>query len=137
MNRHISHRQVLDAALRQDLGTFVAKVFSTVSPGDQYLHNWHIDAIVHALLQIHRGKNRRLIISQPPRSLKSICASVAFPAWSIGHNPSARFACVSYSSELAATFSRQFRSVVTSDWYRARFPAVKLAKDSETECVTT
>jgi hypothetical protein len=53
---------LLSAALRQDLGTFIAKVFQTVSPGDRYLHNWHIDAIVHQLMQIHGGENRRLIV---------------------------------------------------------------------------
>ena len=127
----------LNAALRRDLGTFIAKVFQTVSPGDRYLHNWHIDAIVHELMQIHGGENRRLIVTQPPRSLKSICTSVAFVAWSLGHDPSHRFACVSYSHELAATFARQFRAVVTSDWYRALFPNMRLAKDTETECVTT
>lgn len=128
---------LLRAALRQDLGTFIAKVFQTVSPGDRYLHNWHIDAIVHELMQVHRGKNRRLIVTQPPRSLKSICTSVAYVAWCLGHDPSMRFACVSYSHELAATFARQFRTVVTSDWYRALFPNMRLAKDTETECVTT
>ena len=81
--------------------------------------------------------NKRLIITQPPRSLKSICTSVAFVAWSIGHDPSKRFACVSYSQELAATFARQFRAVLVSDWYRALFPNVRLAKDTETECVTS
>jgi predicted phage terminase large subunit-like protein len=133
----LSDQKILPAVLRQDLGTFVAKVFSTVSPGDEYLGNWHIDAIVHALLQIHQDEVKRLIVNQPPRSLKSICASVAFVAWSIGHDPAKRFACVSYSNELAASFARQFRAVITSDWYRALFPSVRLAKDSETECVTT
>ena len=123
--------------MRQDLGTFTAKVFSTVSPGDNYLHNWHIDAVSHALMQIHHGKNRRLIVTQPPRSLKSICTSVSFVAWSLGHDPSMRFACVSYSHELAASFARQFRTVVTSEWYRALFPKMRLSKDTETECVTT
>ena len=89
------------------------------------------------LMQIHEGTNRRLIVTQPPRSLKSICTSVAFVAWSLGLDPSKRFACVSYSQELAATFARQFRAVVTSDWYRALFPHMRLAKDTETECVTT
>ena len=74
--------------MRQDLGTFIAKVFQTVSPGDRYLHNWHIDAIVHELMQVHAGENRRLIVTQPPRSLKSICTSVAYVAWSLGHDPS-------------------------------------------------
>jgi predicted phage terminase large subunit-like protein len=129
--------KILQAAMRQDLGTFTAKVFSTVSPGDNYLHNWHIDAVSHALMQIHHGKNRRLIVTQPPRSLKSICTSVSFVAWSLGHDPSMRFACVSYSHELAASFARQFRTVVTSEWYRALFPTMRLSKDTETECVTT
>lgn len=133
----LSDQKILRAALRQDLGAFVAKVFSTVSPGDQYLDNWHIDAVVHALTQVHRDDVRRLIINQPPRSLKSICASVAFTAWSIGHDPSKRFACISYSNDLAATFARQFRTVIISEWYRALFPTVRLFKDSETECMTT
>jgi predicted phage terminase large subunit-like protein len=133
----INDRNFLDAALRQDPGTFIAKAFQTVSPGDRYQHNWHIDAIVHALLQVHGGFERRLIITQPPRSLKSICTSVAFVTWSLGHDPSKRFACVSYSNELAATFARQFRSVITSSWYRSIFPNVRLAKDTETECITT
>ena len=127
----------LSAALRLDLGTFIVKVFQTISPGDTYLHNWHVDAIVHALMEVHNGRNRRLIVTQPPRSLKSICTSVAFVAWSLGHDPSKRFACASYSHELGATFARQFRAVVTSDWYRALFPHVRFAKDTETECVTT
>lgn len=130
------NQAILAAVLRQDLGTFVAKAFQTVSPGDRYLHNWHIDAVIHALMQVHAGTIRRLIITQPPRSLKSICASVAFVAWWLGHEPSKRFACVSYSNELAATFARQFRVVITSGWYRALFPHVRLAKDTETECVT-
>jgi predicted phage terminase large subunit-like protein len=44
---------------------------------------------------------------------------------------------VSYSHELGATFARQFRAVVTSDWYRALFPHMRLAKDTEIESVTT
>jgi predicted phage terminase large subunit-like protein len=123
--------------MRCDFGTFTAKVFATVSPGDHYQHNWHIDAICHALMQTYHGQSRRLIITQPPRSLKSICGSVAFVAWSIGHDPTKRFACVSYSHELAASFARQFRTVVMSDWYRALFPIVQFSKDTEAECVTT
>jgi predicted phage terminase large subunit-like protein len=127
----------LSVATGQDLGTFIVKAFLTVSPGDAYLHNWHIDAVVYQLMQVHAGENRRLIITQPPRSLKSICTSVAFVAWCLGHDPSLRFACVSYSHELGATFARQFRAVVTSDWYRALFPHMRLAKDTEIESVTT
>lgn len=118
----------LNALLRQDLGTFVPKVFQTLFPGSAYTHNWHIDAVVHQLTQVHGGAIRRLIVTQPPRSLKSICISVAYVAWALGHDPGKKFACVSYSQELGPTFHRQFRTIVTSDWYREVFPGVQLRK---------
>src|SRR5213079_2203019 len=41
----------------------------------------------------------RLIINLPPRHLKSLLASVAFPAWCLGHDPSAQFLSVSYAQD--------------------------------------
>ena len=133
----VSEQALMQALLRQDLAAFVVKVFQTLFPGDEYLHNWHIDAVVHALMQIYLGVDRRLIITQPPRSLKSICTSVALVAWWLGQDPSQLFACVSYSHIPGLDFARQFRTVITSDWYRALFPRVQLCKDTETECMTT
>jgi hypothetical protein len=45
---------------------------------------------------VRQGKIRRLIINLPPRHLKSLMASIAFPAWCLGHDPSAQILCVSY-----------------------------------------
>jgi predicted phage terminase large subunit-like protein len=130
-------QQVLAALLRTDLTAFVHKAFNTVSPGDIYHHNWHIEAITHELRRCRGGENTRLLISQPPRSLKSICSSVAFVAWALGHDPALRFICVSYSQELAAELARQFRLVIDSDWYRGLFPKMRLVKDTGTQCVTS
>ena len=58
--------------------------------------NWHIEVIAAALTAVQQGKIRRLIINLPPRHLKSLMASVAFPAWCLGHVPSAQILCVSY-----------------------------------------
>ena len=129
--------QTLAALLRTDLTAFVHKVFTTVSPGDDYRHNWHIEAITHELGQCRDGDNTRLLITQPPRSLKSICSSVAFVAWALGQDPALRFVCVSYSQELANELARQFRLVVDSDWYRALFPKMRLVKDTGSQCVTS
>ncbi|MEL6370243.1 MAG: phage terminase large subunit [Pseudomonadota bacterium] len=123
--------------MRQDFATFVHKVFQTVSPGDAYLHNWHIEAIAHLLREAYVGEEKRLLITQPPRSLKSITTSVAFVAWALGHDPKLRFICVSYSQELALTLSRQCRLVIESDWYRALFPAMRLKKSTDAELITT
>ena len=127
----------LDATLRSDLSLFVRKVFATVSPNDAFKPNWHIEAIAHELTRCHAGENRRLLITQPPRSLKSICASVAFPAWALGHDPTQRFLCVSYSEGLANEFTRQFRLVTESEWYRRVFPGMRLKTETRTEAITT
>ena len=49
--------------------------------------NWHICRIAYRLEQVRLGKIKRLIITVPPRSLKSIMCSVAFPAFVLGHDP--------------------------------------------------
>src|SRR5271155_64261 len=74
------------------------------------------------LAAVFEGRIRRLIINLPPRHLKSHLASVAFPAWCLGRNPSAQILCVSYAQELADKLSRDSRRIVASDWYRQAFP---------------
>jgi hypothetical protein len=46
------------------------------------------------LAAVRAGHCRRLIVSLPPRHLKSHLASIAFPAWCLGHDPSAQILCV-------------------------------------------
>jgi hypothetical protein len=58
----------------------------------------------------------------PPRHLKSLLASVAFPAWCLGHDPSAQIICASYAQDLADKLSRDCRHIVTSDGYQRLFP---------------
>jgi hypothetical protein len=128
--------RVLQAALRTELSFFIRKVFATVSPGEVYLHNWHIDAIVRQLMRLHRGQTLRLLINQPPRSLKSICISVAYIAWALGHDPTRRFIIASYSGDFAAELHRQFRQVVKSAWYAGLFPGTKWEKETAQEFVT-
>jgi predicted phage terminase large subunit-like protein len=129
----------LDAVLRSDLAAFVRKAFGTVSPGDTYLANWHIRAICYELEKVMRGETKRLIITMPPRYLKSICASVAFPAWVLGHDPTQKIICVSYAQELAVKHANDCRAVMTSSWYDRVFPATKVddSKNTETEFMTT
>jgi predicted phage terminase large subunit-like protein len=125
------------ALLRSDLPSFVWKSFQTILPGTRYLPNWHVDAIVHQLMRVQAGDISRLLINQPPRSLKSICVSVAYVAWLLGRNPTRRVIVVSYANELAAELHRQFRMVIDAAWYRALFAAMQPARDSGTELVTT
>src|SRR5512134_2507637 len=101
-----SNRDLLQTILRQDLTAFTQRSFQTVVPGQSYLSNWHIDAITYQLERCRRREIRRLIITLPPRNLKSICASVAFPAFALGHDPALRIVCVSYAQDLTLKHAR-------------------------------
>jgi len=133
MNDHV----VLAALLRTDLRYFVWKSFQTILPGTPYLPNWHVDAIVHQLMRVQAGEVSRLLINQPPRSLKSICVSVAYVAWLLGHDPSRRIIVVSYANEFSAELHRQFRMVIDAPWYKFLFPAMRAVRDSGAELVTS
>lgn len=119
---------VFEAILRNDLSSFLQKSFQAVDPGGAYRHNWHIDAIAHHLEQVERGEITRLIITMPPRSLKSISASVGFPAWLLGRNQRKRILAVSYAESLAEKFALDCQKVMQSAWYRSCFPGTRIAK---------
>ena len=135
----VSDQQVLYAILRRHFASFLRKVFHTLSPAEPFIDGWPIEAIAHQLERVARGETRRLIINLPPRSLKSIAASVSLPAFVLGHQPHRRIICVSYASDLARKMSNDFRAVLESDWYRAIFPMTRIGrfKDSEIEMETT
>jgi hypothetical protein len=56
--------------------------------------NWHVEVIAAKLAAVHQGKIRRLIVNAPPRYLKSLLASVAFPAWCLGRDSGTQILCV-------------------------------------------
>ncbi len=129
MSEQFDPVEVLRAVLRQDLSSFIQRVFVTVDPGAVYLHNWHIDAIAYQLERIASGEINRLIITMPPRSMKSIAASVAFPAWLLGHDPSLNIVAVSYGEGLAEKLALDTQRVLEAVWYRHTFPATRIASD--------
>src|SRR5271169_1653507 len=65
-------------------------------------------------------------------------ASIAFPAWCLGHDPSAQLLCISYAQDLADKLARDCRSIMISPWYRRIF-ATRLAAQRQAvqEFVTT
>src|SRR6516164_984212 len=117
MNSPANQAVLLRPILREYLPAFVRKVFYTLCPGQTFVPAWYISAIAYQLERVRRGQITRLIINLPPRSLKSIMASVAFPAFVLGHDPTRRIINASYSGELAFKQSNDFRAVLASSWY--------------------
>ncbi len=135
----IDDARFLDTVLRTDFNCFARKTFHTVAPAQTLRPNWHIEAVAYHLMECLAGGIKRLIINLPPRNLKSILGSVAYPAWALGHDPSLRIICASYSNDLTAKHARDCRAVMQSHWYRRLFPGTRLdpAKNAELEFETT
>jgi predicted phage terminase large subunit-like protein len=125
--------------MRHRLAAFTRKSFATVDPGATYLHNWHIDLIAEYLEACERRDIKRLIINMPPRAMKSISVTTAWPAWLIGRNPSERIVASSYAASLALKHSVDSRLIIQSEWYKRAFPEVQLTGDQneKSKFVTT
>src|SRR5262249_12502437 len=65
---------VFQALLANNLTSFTEFAFRVVRPGVPFKPNWHFEAVTEKLSQVACGDIRRLIITLPPRTLKSLCA---------------------------------------------------------------
>jgi predicted phage terminase large subunit-like protein len=129
--------KVLAALLRENFPSFVHRCVLTLNPGSLFLPNWHIDAIAYQLEGIRTGEITRLIINLPPRSLKSLMVSVAFPAFLLGHDPRRRIIGICYGADLAIKHASDFRAIVQSPWYRRAFPRMQIKRSLDVEVQTT
>lgn len=120
---------LLTAMRRQDFRMFLAKAFETLHPGEAPLERAaYLNAICHGLDTVYRGEEKRLVITVPPRHLKSVTASVAFVAWVLGHTPQTKIMVASYSQDLARLHSNQTRTLMEGDWYRKDFPHTRISE---------
>src|SRR5712675_207736 len=91
----------LPELLRVDFCAFVVRCFATLDSKQLEMGDY-IEVIASRLADVQNGEIRRLIINVPPRHLKSLIASIGFPAWSLGQNPSTKIMCVSYGETLTS-----------------------------------
>ncbi|HEV2551570.1 MAG TPA: phage terminase large subunit [Stellaceae bacterium] len=124
--------------LRCDLYAFILKAFLELNPAAKFLPPAFLDIIVDRLEKVRRGEIKRLIINQPPRTLKSHCVSIVFPAWILGHDPTTQIICASYGQELADKFARDCKNLMTAPFYESLF-ATRLSpqKQATAEYETT
>lgn len=117
---------LVDALRRQHFQAFLPRAFMELHPDQEFIPNWHIDAMCEALQGVFEGRITRLLITVPPRSLKSVCASVAFPAWVLTRQPNTKIMTVSYGDRLARDHMEQFRRLLESAWYRDLSPNTRI-----------
>jgi predicted phage terminase large subunit-like protein len=85
-------------------------------------NNYFADGIlVHNcehLEAVSAGQIRDLLITIPPRHLKSTISTIAWPAWVWVRDPGKRFLCVSYSLLLASEHAVYSRRLIESPLYQ-------------------
>lgn len=118
--------------LRKNLYYFVQQTFRTVRPGETLITGNSLEALCFQLQRLSETDGARAVINMPPRSLKSIAASVALCAWYLGHNPSQHILVVCYNSDLCNELGRLFRMVIDSAWYQDLFPKMRVRKGVKT-----
>jgi predicted phage terminase large subunit-like protein len=121
--------QGMREVLREDFHAFVEKCFATLHPATDFLPNWHVTLIGEYLEACRRREIRKLIINMPPRMLKSMTVSVAWPAYLLGHDPSERIMAASYAAGLSVKNGLDCRNIIQSEWYRQVFPDMRIARD--------
>jgi hypothetical protein len=133
----MTEQEIVNALLRSDFKSFLHRFMLILNPGAVFLPNWHIDAIAYQLQRIRDGRITRLIINMPPRYLKSLTVSVAFPAFLLGHDPRRKIFGISYGTDLSAKHAADFRAIVESAAYRRAFPNMIVERAANSDVFTT
>jgi predicted phage terminase large subunit-like protein len=138
---HLPNRSMIDRArneiCRLEFVSFIEAVFNVLNPGRRFSINWHIWSLAYHLEQVRLGRIKRLIINLPPRFLKSLISSIAFPAFILGHDPTKRLLIISYGLELADKFAYDSHRLMSSGLYKDIFPGTRLSRNAASEIVTT
>jgi predicted phage terminase large subunit-like protein len=124
-------RMEFHTILRNDFASFIERAFYELNPQTDFIDGAYIELLAARLEQVRLGKCKRLIVNLPPRTLKSHVASVAFPAWLLGHDPSKQILCASYGQDLADKHARDCRTLMSSTFYRSLFPRTVLSQEKK------
>ena len=124
--------------MRNDFYSFLLHAFVDRHGAAAFVLGWHIEVMAARLAAVREGGARRLIVNIPPRHLKSLAASIALPAWLLGHDPTLAIVNATYAQDLSDAFARDCRALMASPWYRALFPTrLRAARPPLRELITT
>ena len=122
--------ELSSALVRHNFYMFVQGAFEATYPGKTLQKADYIEAMCFALHEVQRTPGDRLLISIAPRHLKSFCASIAWPAFLLGHNPAAKILVVSYGKDLSKALAEDFKALMNSQWYRKLFPNAQIDQNN-------
>jgi predicted phage terminase large subunit-like protein len=126
-----------EAILRTDFLAFYEKCFQTLKPGLDFQSNWHLEHIGYQLERVRAGDEHRLVINVPPRSGKSLLASVAWPMFLLGNSPAGEILALSHTESLAREFALMRRTIAEAGWYQKLYPDLKFKRLRNLDIETT
>jgi len=108
------------------LGAFARRAWPVLEPATPLKWGWALDAICEHLEAVTDGRIRRLLINVPPGSMKSLLASVIWPAWEWGPKgmPEYRYLGTAHKQDLAVRDNTKCRRLIQSEWYQRHWPLV-------------
>ncbi len=118
---NLKNVELFNFLIKEDFYSFLLRSFDVVNPSVEFVENWHINFICNLLEDVFSKKIKRLIINIPPRSLKSVIVSAAFPAWVLGKSPEKRIIVASYGQSIGIRHSNDCRKIMRSNWYQDIF----------------
>jgi hypothetical protein len=107
-------RERLRVFARDRFFGFYRLLFPTLVPEATFSGALHFQVLARQLERVAGGEIRSLLIAIPPRHGKSLFASVAFPAWILGRDPTHKIIRASYGDQLSKDFSNRFRDLTWS-----------------------
>ena len=101
---------------------FVRLVFESLFPRQELVDSLHIDPVCFALVQLLRSDTHRgLTLNLPPRTLKSVIASTAFPLYALIHKRDIRILILAGTHDLQAELLKNMETVLKSARFLSLF----------------
>jgi predicted phage terminase large subunit-like protein len=116
-DRIIEDRETLPGSLRN----FIENAWHILEPATPFSDNWHVGAICEHLEAVTERQIRNLLITVPPRCMKSLQVSVLWQPWVWASKPWERWLNASYGQILSTRDSVKARRLIDSPWYQARW----------------
>lgn len=118
----------------RSFSAFVRQAWQYIPGAGALEWNDYLDGLCAALEAVARRRIKRLVANGPPRTGKSNCFAIMWPAWIWTWKPREEFVFLSYSQDLVREHSVKCRALVESQWYRETFrPPWKLEADRNTQ----
>ena len=119
------------------LHEFVRRSFRHCGLGGKYNDNWHMKVLCDEWERAINHQTMRLLINQPPDTSKSHIANIAVPAYAFAKDPNWSVIEISYNEDLPRRDGETLLRLMNSDWYRRRFPHVRIRKGNNEYFETT